>query len=81
MTGPGIDGELNEYGVTCRRCNAPTEATLDAMVYFLCPGCLVRTKRETVIAASLGLDPRHPMVVQAVEIERGERNSDGSWKK
>lgn len=40
-----------------------------------------RKEREREIAEKLGLSPHHPMVREAVEIERGERNSDGSWIK
>ena len=38
-----------------------------------------REEREKEIGELLGVDPRHPMVIEAVEIERGERNRDGSW--
>lgn len=39
-----------------------------------------RTKREQEIADELGVSRFHPMIIEAVEIERGERNRDGSWK-
>ncbi len=39
-----------------------------------------RAKREKEVGAIIGVDPRHPIIREAVEIERGERNRDGSWK-
>lgn len=38
-----------------------------------------RESRERQIAEELGVSPNHPMIREAVEIERGERNRDGSW--
>lgn len=40
-----------------------------------------RGEREEEIGEFLGIDPRHPLIAEVVEIERGERNTDGSWKK
>lgn len=38
-----------------------------------------RTAREREIAEELGVSPFHPMIREAVEIERGERGRDGTW--
>lgn len=40
-----------------------------------------RAEREAEIGEILGVNPRHPMIAEVVEIERGERNTDGTWKK